>query len=345
MVAKSKGNHPLDGGTYIIRTCTTPNPSINLAVDDRLFKEPYACIWKTTRSPTQFWNLEPTENGYHIRNRSTNKYFSHKIGENMRNGVLILALDHAVEWKIEEIVDSTSSGSGHIYHIQLLSEPKFSCDLAICEPRAWNGCKVHLFEWHGRYNQQWMFERVMDEQPPSYNGEFYLGAIPAGIYLLGQPEEESKKAQSKAALSVAATRPVQPKVAASTHLSIIGIDGPFPNQIWDVEAGLHGYRLKNIATKSYLNCVNRTLVAESLSNGPAGATEWIFGTDLSTSQNDVVDFRIHPSIDHTLILGVSMTGIFHHARVKPLAEYLNELKTNFTQWRLEAVEESSLESA
>ncbi|KAG8941338.1 hypothetical protein FRC03_004636 [Tulasnella sp. 419] len=349
MVSEGKGNHVtgLEGGTYLIRSLQS-NTNVNMMVEQP-GKEPFICIWKTTRSPTELWNLEPTEKGYRIRNLSTNRYISHRRGENMKNGVLMLGTDYAAEWQIEEIEDSPldSQDSMPVYRITLQSNPNLSLDLGGHRTR--DGSVLCVWEWHGKLNQRWGLERVMDEKPPSYHGQAYIGAVPAGIYWLGQPqlEEErslrrSRTAPSTAALSVAATRPLMPDIAAPAYLYPIGVDGPFSNQIWEIEAGMHGYRLKNIATKSYLNCVNRVLVAEPLIHGPAGATEWIFRKDPTLSRNDILDFWIHPSIDHALIMGVGINGIVHQARVKSLDEYQNELQINFTQWRLEAVEESSL---
>ncbi|KAG8954519.1 hypothetical protein FRC03_011471 [Tulasnella sp. 419] len=345
MVSDCKSNHPLEEGTYLIRTCVRPNPTLNVAIREDLGKEPYACVWITTRSPSQLWSLEPTEKGYYIRNRSTNRYLSH-VSEDDKNGGQVRVLDHAVEWKIEEIEDNPMGDFGPIYRIQLVSKPNISADMAGSETR--DGLKVHLWDWHGAPNQRWILERIADKLPPPCDGPTYVGVIPAGIYWLGQPQEaigscRDRNAQSKAGLSVAAARPLASYRTASAHLFTIGADGPFSNQIWEIEAGINGYRLKNMGTKSYLNCLNRALVAEPPSDGYAGVTEWIFRQDTTLDHNGITDFWIHPSTDHTLILGVSKSDMLHQACVKPLNEYQNEVNTNFTQWRFEAVEEGSLE--
>ncbi|KAG8957240.1 hypothetical protein FRC03_010346 [Tulasnella sp. 419] len=152
----------------------------------------------------------------------------------------------------------------------------------------------------------------------------YIGKVPPGLYWLGQPQEESgimrsRKALSVAALSVAAARPLKPDVAAPAHMFTIGVDGTFYNQIWEIEAGLHGYRLKNVGTKSYLNCLNRAPAAESVINGIAGVTEWIFRKDPTLDKNDILDFWIHPSTDHNMVLGVSKSDTLYQVQNSPRA--------------------------
>jgi hypothetical protein len=119
-----------------------------------------------------------------------------------------------------------------------------------------------------------------DTNPPAYAALSHPGPLRPGKYWLGQPDEKhhpnASKVPSTSALSVTARRPLQENSNAEVHLCAIG-DGPWPNQIWMVQATRNAYILRNEATNSCLNYVNGTLVLQAYHpDDPFGVTEWVF---------------------------------------------------------------------
>ncbi|KAG8945099.1 hypothetical protein FRC03_001805 [Tulasnella sp. 419] len=104
---------------------------------------------------------------------------------------------------------------------------------------------------------------------------------------------------SVAAITVAARFPLD--IGHTTHIQLSGIgDAPWPNQIWTLESGVHGYRLKNLASAAYLNYIDRKPVMESIVY-VSYATEWVFVP--VEEQREYPAYHIKPVTDSTVILG------------------------------------------
>ncbi|KAG8923341.1 hypothetical protein FRC02_011211 [Tulasnella sp. 418] len=274
---------PLEAGTYIIRSTLSKTPLNVVLQEDG--KTRAVCIWKTTRSPTQLWRAELTKKGYRFRNVSTNTHLSYGKDKKPEPLTQVVAIDRPIEWHVQAIDD--------YFLIKLASNPKLGLDVQ--EHKKQDGTNIILFDAHGDVNQRWRFEKAEDKQFSIDNKFAYVGQVPAGVYWLGQPHEgggaaKVGKAPSKAALSVAAFRPLKEDLTTTLHLSVAGVNGPGPNQIWAVEPGAHGYRLKNIGTNSYLNCVDRVLVMESALRGIAGVAEWVFKKNTSRDPQERPDW-------------------------------------------------------
>ncbi|KAG8923343.1 hypothetical protein FRC02_011213 [Tulasnella sp. 418] len=331
-------NEPLESGIYRIRSLLT-GTTLNL-VCKAPGDKPIVCVWKTTRSPSELWHVEPQEKGFLLRNVSTSTYLSYEQNRKPDNCVPILGIKQSVEWKIQAV-------EGY-YLIKATDNQDFGLD--IDRWRKSDGTRIILFRAHGKENQRWFFEKIVDDKPPSYTKQVYIGPLPAGAYWLGQPHEgggpsTAIKARSSAALTAAARFPLNEDSTAPAHLSAIPVDGLWPNQIWIVEPGVRGYRLKNQATQSYLNCVNCEPLLESNAHGILAFAEWSMKKKEIGDSSEVPDWWIRPSSDHNVVLGVSKGDMFNKVRVKPLREYDQEGKTNwvYTRWRFEPMDERLLE--
>ncbi|KAG8918322.1 hypothetical protein FRC02_002460 [Tulasnella sp. 418] len=114
---------------------------------------------------------------------------------------------------------------------------------------------------------------------------------------------------SVAAITVAARFPLD--IGHTTHIQLSGIgDAPWPNQIWTLESGVHGYRLKNLASAAYLNYIDRKPVMESIVY-VSYATEWVFVP--VEEQREYPAYHIKPVTDSTVILGCVRGESFNKA--------------------------------
>ncbi|KAG8957238.1 hypothetical protein FRC03_010344 [Tulasnella sp. 419] len=336
MVTDKKGARDLAQGTYLIRSMYS-GTTLNFVVSDPQL-DPYICIWRTTRSPTELWQLHPTENGYHIRNPSSKRYISYPEDLKEGNGIGVKAVNRPIEWLIEESIEG-------YYILRLASNPNLCIDLAGWEKR--DGSWICIYGFHGDTNQRWLIEEVENQLPQIPTSRGWFGRIPSGVYWLGQPHEagglsQARKAPSIAALTVASLRTLEADQTTAAHLCATGLDYPWPNQIWVLEPGRHGYKLRNLGTESYLNYVNHEPVMDSAVLGDSGIAEW---TVLRAyTENETMAWYIRPSSDDDVILGVTKDDMFNQMRVKPLSDYTkrSESDWNYIEWRLEPVDESKL---
>ncbi|KAG8921288.1 hypothetical protein FRC02_000327 [Tulasnella sp. 418] len=188
----------------------------------------------------------------------------------------------AIEWAI--------NGVENLYRISLLLKP--TLDVAVNLNSDFEGkelvflddskraTRVLARDYSAPTNQHmmWRFVRDPSDEPPSYHINAFVGPIPSGLYWLGQAEIRTKAAgvaathPSAGALTVNARFPLENQSTASLNLVPIS-DGPWPHQMWTIESGRRGYRLKNVGTNSYLTLHNREAVVEANSPG-ASPSEW-----------------------------------------------------------------------
>ncbi|KAG8923940.1 hypothetical protein FRC02_010786 [Tulasnella sp. 418] len=289
-------------GIYRIRS-THSGTTLNFVTRDP-DQEPYICIWRTTRSPTELWEIYPTVNGFYLRNPLTHLYMSYPEGRRESNGVEVKALNRPLEWQSEMI--------GEYGILRLASNPKFVLDI-----RGWerhDGSPLTIYSFTGDTNQRWLFEEVEHQIPRIPNTRSWIGRVPAAVYWLGQPHEagglsQTRRAASTAALTVASLRELEADQTTTAHLCAVGLDYPWPNQIWVLQPGLHGYQIKNMGTNAYLNYVNHEPVMDSALLGNSGITEWTVFQ--AFSQDNIKGWYIRPSSDHNVVLGVTRGDTFN----------------------------------
>ncbi|KAG8909633.1 hypothetical protein FRC02_007654, partial [Tulasnella sp. 418] len=103
-----------------------------------------------------------------------------------------------------------------------------------------------------------LLKKVDDIQPPSYSRKSHLGPVPAGIYTFR---------------AVTARLPLDDDGNANTHLEPIG-NGPWPHQIWSLESGRRGHRIKNLGIGAYMSYVDSKILLENMEEGSSSVTEW-----------------------------------------------------------------------
>ncbi|KAG8954518.1 hypothetical protein FRC03_011470, partial [Tulasnella sp. 419] len=330
MVLDAKFIGPLESGLYTIR-CAAASFPLNLTLWPTEGHVPCLRHRKTLKSPTERWLVEHGEDGYRFKNASTDLYFS--IQPNKVKSLAEVYGFHSLlngKWNKRTQVSITSN-------------PKLVLDLQ-------GGDRVIICDdFHGKPNQQWIFNKIADDHPPSYTRQIYLGPVPAGIYWLGQPCEAPEspdgkivlptQAPSTAALGASARLPLSDTGKSYAHLSAI-TDGPWLHQIWVLEPGRHGYRFRNVALNAYLNYIKAEPVLESSSSGSLSITEW------SLAKNkDLPDWLVRPSADHNIIIGISKGDSFNKLRAKTFAAWMEEKKKGlvYIGWRFEPVEEKFLD--
>jgi len=185
--------------------------------------------------------------------------------------------------------------------------------------------------------------------PPAYAASAepplatYSGPLRPGKYWLGQPDEQTwpkaREAPSTAALSANTRYPLRGDSTASTHLSAIG-NGPWPNQIWTLESGHRGYRLRNEATESCLNYVNGAPVLEAYTTDTSlhSNTEWVLHTVAVNGPNDLPSFIVRPRANEGVWLGATKGGNFNKCHMVSQSSFFWG-KWVYGEWRFEPVPE------
>ncbi|KAK2463823.1 hypothetical protein APHAL10511_004128 [Amanita phalloides] len=183
--------------------------------------------------------------------------------------------------------------------------------------------------------------------PPAYAAAAaasHPGPLCPGKYWLGQPDEkhhpDADHAPSTSALSVTARRPLEENSKAEVHLCAIG-DGPWPNQIWTVQATRNAYILRNEATNSCLNYVDGQLVLEAYDpDDPFSVTEWVF-KKIDHGPDEWVSYYISPKSDHKVVIGAVKGESFNKGSTNT-ANYYYSQTWGYCHWRLESVSEEYL---
>ncbi|KAG8939806.1 hypothetical protein FRC03_006012 [Tulasnella sp. 419] len=298
-----KCSSKLNPGTYIIRSVLSPSLPLNLTRKDT-DSHPTVCIWSVVKSPTQRWCIEYGTDGYLIRNADTNHYLSYDNDVSAASssqskstvlgptpGTRVLGTSHPASWELQQVES--------YYFIKLASNPSLILDVS----GSMKNTGTPLIMWddfHRSANQRFILERVDDIQPPSYRNKPYVGPVPPGIYWFGQPYYDlTKPAERKGisswrklpsvlALGVTSCLPPEDEQPANIHLLPSG-DGPWPHQIWEVESGRKGYRIRNLGINAYLSYVDSKLVFDNAVEGTTSVTEWVPKRDPSAGASDVFD--------------------------------------------------------
>ncbi|KAG8948143.1 hypothetical protein FRC03_000820 [Tulasnella sp. 419] len=212
--------------------------------------------------------------------------------------------------------------------------------------------------YHGEPNQRWTFHKITDDHPPSYTKQIHIGPVPPGLYWLGQPSEAHKSADkqaippgqapSTAALGATARIPLGDEDKAYAHLSAIA-GGPWLHQIWALEPGRRGYRLRNVGMDAYLNYIETEPVLESasVSSGLFSVTEWSLAVYKGRSSKDLPDWLVRPCADHNVSIGVEKGYLFNKLQAKTLNTWIEEGRKGSVsfRWRFEAVHERLLDTS
>ncbi|KAG8914099.1 hypothetical protein FRC02_005113, partial [Tulasnella sp. 418] len=293
----------LEPGTYIIQ-CVVSSCTLNIYRSEER-RNPGICHYRTFKSRSERWLIEQGEEGYRFKNISTGLYIS--LIPYIKSGDEVLALQHPFEWIVEENEEG-------IYHVKVASNPQLFLDF---------GCGDQVLvcdDCHGEPNQQWTFERINDDHLPLRNKQIYIGPVPPGLYWLGQPGEAHEYAHwrnippdgvpSIAALGATARLPLGDENQAYAHLAPVA-DGPWLHQIWALEPGRHGYRLRNVALNAYLNYVDSEPVLESTVSGFLSVTEWSLAKDKESDPKDRRDYLVRPSADRNVAIGVKKGDLFN----------------------------------
>ncbi|KAG8923942.1 hypothetical protein FRC02_010788 [Tulasnella sp. 418] len=328
MVSDAKSNGPLEPGIYIIK-CVAAKGSLNI-IRPSEGEESIVCHWKTTKSPSERWLIEQGELGYRFRNASTHTYISTRKDKPDDHDRL-LGLSHAMEWIIEE-------KEVGIYHIKLVTHPTFVFDLLA--PFMVDGSKVMVCtDYHGNTNQQWTFQKIVDDQPSLLTKQIFVGPVPPGLYWLGHPYITINAGESApmGALGVATRFPPKDDYKAFAYLMPIE-EHPLLHQVWVVECARHGYRLKSAAIDSYLNYYRREAIVESNLPDWQSASEWTLSKK-EVDKQDKVSWRIHTCTDEDVIVGVNTHNPVNKLHAK-FSRNWTELEGNtYLNWRFEPVEE------
>ncbi|KAG8939637.1 hypothetical protein FRC03_006151 [Tulasnella sp. 419] len=176
---------------------------------------------------------------------------------------------------------------------------------------------------NGRYSE-WSFVQDHDDEPPFYNGGgVHMGPIPPGLYWLGQAEilvttgEQAAKNPTVGALTVASRSLGQANSTSPLHLSAISGDEPWHHQIWAIELGKRGYRLRNIGANAHLSLINREAVAE-LSTPGSSYCEWSISMIPKRNPTDIESFTISPVTDLNSSLATHFQSLFYKVQVKQI---------------------------
>ncbi|KAG8948141.1 hypothetical protein FRC03_000818 [Tulasnella sp. 419] len=343
MVADGKYIGPLESGVYLIQSLAARSP-LNL-VCPKEGQKPVVCHWKTFKSPTERWVVERGEQGYRFQNASTSLYMAVE-GDKPKTDDPALGLRKTVEWVVEE--DSSNS----LYYIKLASTPSLLLD--VLSPWFSNGIQVVVRDgMRVNFSQQWTFVKLSDElPPPPFTKQVFIGPVPPGLYWLGQPYEAHQsygksipmgQAPSTSALGATACEGLEEGNLARVHLSAVG-DVPWPHQIWALEPGRRGYRLRNVAINAYLNYLQSEPVLESISDGPASISEWSLARDSESSASDAVDWLIRPCADYNVILGITKGENFNKLLARTSQAWSKKKKEGvmYRRWRFEPLEERAL---
>ncbi|KAG8937155.1 hypothetical protein FRC02_003830 [Tulasnella sp. 418] len=313
----------LEPGTYIIRSIVSHSMPLNLTQKDS-DAQPVVCTWNAARSPTQRWCIETGANGVLIRNAETNHYMSYEFDPDMASsshsgsrdtkpqdpisGTRVIGTGHPTPWELQQ--------GKSFYFIKLASNPKLVLDLY--GSMQCNGARLITSDFHGGNNQRWVFKKVDDIRPPSYNRKSYIGPVPPGVYWFGQPYRKAtklpdvdnislRKLPSVLALGVTSRLTPEDEEHADIHLVPIR-NGPWPHQIWAVESGRKGYRIRNLGINAYLSYVDSNLVFDNAVDGSTSVTEWVPKQDSATDISDIFDAYIRPSFDYNLGWGVTLNA-------------------------------------
>ncbi|KAG8932059.1 hypothetical protein FRC01_000372 [Tulasnella sp. 417] len=206
-------------------------------------------------SGNQEWEVrQQNDDSYIIRNVASRRYVHASGG---RDGTRVKAEDterEASHWNIRDAGDNT-------YNIYLKgSNGVIDLDMGKDE----NGTSISIWGHTEARQQRWKFEKVRDlggdhredrrDQPGSQQplpqpgggggggggAGRYQGAVPAGRYWV-------RNAHSGTAMDLSGSNP-------DDGAAIIGYQvTQGNNQQWDFEPGVQGYRLRNIATGTYLS--------------------------------------------------------------------------------------------
>ncbi|KAG8958615.1 hypothetical protein FRC03_008954, partial [Tulasnella sp. 419] len=278
-------------------------------------------VWNVLNSPSQYWRLIPKERGFFIQNVMTGTFLGYERHETLSDALMIKCLSRPVEWIID-VLESTCL-------IRLASNTDFVLDVDWSTPTfdPEGGIKaLFLGTYNGNISEKWVLEKVEVAEKAPYCPYRYIGPVPAGVYWLGHADEKEPNmsiSPSVAAITVAARFPLD--IGHTTHIQLSGIgDAPWPNQIWELESGVHGYRLKNLGTASYLNYVDRRPVMESVAYGNSFATEWAFV--LVEEKRAYPSYHIKPVSDLSVVLGCVQGESFNKMSVSSIEDLQSKAK-------------------
>ncbi|KAG8938574.1 hypothetical protein FRC03_007102 [Tulasnella sp. 419] len=332
-----KISNKIGPGVYCIESMAS-STSLNL-IRHSPDAKPAVCVWQVHESPSQNWLLENGQNGYLIKNVATGIYLT--CEGKPEPLVKAIGATHGVEWQIEPKTDSQGQ-----FEIRFASNRKLG--LGIEEDNTTNGAQLVLNDAGGYTRQLFRFHPVKGDTLTAEQS--YIGPVPPGKYWIGQPSENGGpwvacKAPTTAALSASAPESlVKGGTTIPVHLSAVGVGRvPLKTQVWSLECGIRGYRLKHVDSDTYLNLVNREPVLERGALGPSSSTEWelerVYGNKLPA-------YKIRPSVDLSLLMGVTKGDSFNRLRTKPLIQFGFEMLWAwvYLEWRLEPVEMSTLDS-
>ncbi|KAG8912604.1 hypothetical protein FRC02_005920, partial [Tulasnella sp. 418] len=195
----------------------------------------------------------------------------------------------------------------------------------------------------------WHFEEIPDEDedPPSYLSSTYIGPLPPRAYWIGQPDgnnsaEVAAKAASAAGITVSARLPLAERETAPIHLDAVW-KAPWPNQIWILEPGTHGYRLKNLGTNTYLTYLESEPVVQQCSSGVTSSSEWRITRVKKVFKNNVgvrISYTISPLADVNYVLtSLLYTSTFNKIGVSPSEQGIFSKTVGYKEWRFESIDE------
>ncbi|KAG8953563.1 hypothetical protein FRC03_011728 [Tulasnella sp. 419] len=320
-------------GTYLIQSVAS-SKYLNV-VRHNPGDEPVICIWRVFNSPSQKWTISASDNGYLIKNVATELYLSSE--SDPACNIRAIMSGRPIEFIFEPKNDSQ-------FEIKVASNRSLGLD--VNGGNSTDGNHLILYNVAGHPNQCYTLKRV-DDPPPSYGRQSYVGPVPPGIYWIGQPSENggpgvAGKAPTTSGLSASTTTPLTEGKVIPVHLSAAE-DGPLQSQIWSFECGTRGYRIRHLDTNTYLHLVNREPVLEYTGSiGQVAFTEW----QLERKHGDILPaYHIRPLVDLGLLIGVTKGDTFNRLRAKGLLQFGWEMVWSwvYLEWRLEPADENILD--